>query len=188
MEEKISEAVQQKKGFVYALEHETVYTAGLKTSPEHILKDVPCVKTRRGGSITVHNPGQLVFYTVLPLSEIAGDLERYIRTLEISIINTLSFYGITSFQHADHTGVWTKKGKIAFIGISAKKGAVYHGAALNVNNDLNDYLPILSCGLSLPITRMIDEPEINTKNLLLGNIAKKWFDTYVGAMQSEFNL
>jgi lipoyl(octanoyl) transferase len=186
MEEKITEAVQQKKAFVYGLEHEKIYTAGLKTAPEHILQNLPYVKTRRGGSITVHNPGQLVFYTVLPLSEIDGNLEKYIRSLEISIIKTIATYGISSFQHDDHTGVWTKKGKIAFIGISAKKGAVYHGAALNVNNDLNDYKPILSCGLDLPITRMVDEPEVNKNNLSLPEISKKWFEIYVATMQNEF--
>ncbi|MDH4263589.1 MAG: lipoyl(octanoyl) transferase LipB [Spirochaetia bacterium] len=186
MEQKITEAVQQKKGFVYGLEHELVYTAGLKTAPEHILQTINFVKTRRGGSITVHNPGQLILYTVLPLGEINNNLERYIRVLEVCIMNVLSSYGITSFQHDEHTGVWTKRGKIAFIGISAKKGAIYHGAALNVNNDLNDYKPILSCGLDLPITRMIDEPELNTTYLSLSEISKMWFDTYEKIMQQEF--
>ena len=186
MEEKITEAVQQKKGFVFGLEHEMVYTAGLKTESAHILKELPYIKTRRGGSITVHNPGQLVFYTVIPLSEIGQNLEKYIRTLEISIIKLLALYGIGSFQHEDHTGVWTNKGKIAFIGISAKKGAVYHGAALNIQNDLNDYKPILSCGLDLPITRMIDEPEINTNVLSLPEISKKLFELFIIEMKNTF--
>jgi len=185
MEEKITEVVQQKKGFVYGLEHERVYTAGLKTAPEHILQDLPYVKTRRGGSITVHNPGQLVFYTVFPLAEIGGNLERYIRTLEASIIATLKDYGIESFAHDEHTGVWTKNGKIAFIGLSAKKGAVYHGAALNVTNDLADYKPIVSCGLPLPITRMIDEPGVISKDLSLPEISQALFGHFVGNMQGE---
>jgi len=188
MEEKITEAVQQKNGFIFGLEHETVYTAGLKTLPEHILKDLTYIKTRRGGSITVHNPGQLILYTVVPMTEINSNLEKYIRTLEVSIVQTLLKYGISSFQHDEHTGVWTNRGKIAFIGISAKKGAVYHGAAINVNNNLDAYAPIVSCGLTLPITRMIDEPGLNTKSLILPSISKIWFEVYKELMHNEFKM
>jgi len=186
MEEKITDTVQQKKGFVYGLEHKKIYTTGLKTAPEHILENINVIKTRRGGSVTVHNPGQLILYAIFPLVEIGGNLEKYIRTLEHSIIHTLSQYSIDSFQHPEHTGVWTKKGKIAFIGIAAKKGAVYHGAALNVNNNLEDYSPILSCGLDLPVTRMVDETNITHSNLLLSEISKKWFHSFVGLMKSAF--
>lgn len=188
MEEKISVAVQQKKCFIFGLEHELVYTAGLKTSHEHILEDVHYVKSRRGGSITVHNPGQLVFYTIVPLNQIERDLERYIRLIEVSMIRTLYLYGINAFQNDEHTGVWTNRGKIGFIGIAAKKGAVYHGAALNVKNNMADYKPILSCGLDLPITRMIDEPDVSPENLSLPEISQMWYEIYLKMMNENFNL
>ena len=188
MEEKISEVVQQKKCFVYGLEHELIYTAGLKTSSKHILKDIPYVKSRRGGSITVHNPGQLVHYCVFPLSAINNALEKYIRALEVSMINTLANYNSRAFQDREHTGVWTENGKIGFVGIAAKKGAVYHGAALNVKNNLDDYKPVVSCGLNLPIMRLIDEPGANVSDLSLGNISKQWFHEFVRVMNQNFTF
>ncbi|MDH4200485.1 MAG: lipoyl(octanoyl) transferase LipB [Spirochaetia bacterium] len=186
MEEKITDAVQQKICFVFGLEHETIYTSGLKTLPEHIIGDIVYVKSRRGGSITVHNPGQLVLYTVLPLASIGGNLEKYIRVLEKAIIKTLSVYGIKSFQNNEHTGVWTDKGKIAFIGIGAKKGAVYHGAAINVNNNLDAYIPIRSCGLDLPITRMKNEIHPEKYALVLQEIFQEWLDHFIFFFQKDF--
>ena len=48
---------------VWGLEHPLIYTSGLKTEKTHIL--APGLKiepARRGGSVTLHNPGQLVVY------------------------------------------------------------------------------------------------------------------------------
>ena len=52
------------------LEHPHVYTAGVRTKPEHMLVDPADVGAEllwvdRGGDITYHGPGQLVGYPVL---------------------------------------------------------------------------------------------------------------------------
>lgn len=186
MEEKFREVVQQKICYVYFLQHEKVYTAGLKTEPQHILENIEVLRARRGGSVTVHNPGQLILYAVFPLEAIGNNLEKYIRILEESIITLLNLYHINGFQNKDHTGVWTHTGKIAFIGIGAKKGAVYHGAALNVCNHLRDYDTILSCGLSLPVTNMKNETD--NKNWNLGKISEQWYLIFKEKMEKNFSF
>lgn len=153
MDQKISESVQQKKAYLMGLEYEKIFTAGLTFSEDHLLhKETALVKTRRGGSVTLHNRGQLIVYTILPFDYIQRDLPEYLRTIEKTIINYLSIRGIPSYTIEGKTGVFTDWGKIAYIGISVKKNTVYHGFALNFQNDLSDYDVIHSCGLTIPNT------------------------------------
>ena len=157
MQQNLTVAVQQKKTFLYGLQHELVYTRGLTTRPEDILlQSIDTVVARRGGSVTLHNKGQLVFYLVMPLEFAPGGLDGLIRLLEAAIIETLASYHIVSFCHPPHSGVFTRSGKIAFAGLGMKASCIYHGVAVNINNDLNDYKAINSCGLTLPVARLID--------------------------------
>ena len=181
MESKIYEAVEQKKIFWWGVEHPLVYTKGVSFQEEHLLqKDLHIISARRGGSITVHNQGQLVFYTVAPLS-LVGSLEGYLRNLEASIIETLWDYSILAFLNPPFSGVWTKKGKISFVGLGMKHGAIYHGISINLYNNLNEYSPIYSCGLTLPVTRLIDLKTIydtsinNSENSLLEDFSLKLY-------------
>ena len=54
---------------VWFLEHEPVYTYGIKTSKDDIPENtqLPLLKSDRGGEITFHGPGQLVVYPLLDL-------------------------------------------------------------------------------------------------------------------------
>jgi len=154
MEEKTFEVVQQKKCYLIGQEHPLIYTSGLKSEPSHVRKKIDVTPARRGGSITLHNPGQLVIYTVLPLGSVPS-LKKYIRYLENVIITLLKKYNISSYRDERYTGVWTNKGKIAFIGLGLKRGAIYHGVSINISNDLMPYEAIFSCGLNLPVTNMV---------------------------------
>jgi lipoyl(octanoyl) transferase len=57
------------------LEHQPVYTLGTGANEEFIkfdLKHPPCevYRIERGGEITFHGPGQLIFYPILNLANI----------------------------------------------------------------------------------------------------------------------
>ena len=161
MEDKLETAAREKKTYWWGLEHERVYTCGLTTRKEHIVDPgLNTTSVRRGGSVAVHHPGQLVFYSVFPLSMIRGGLQAYIRFLEASIIETIWSYQTLAFLNPPHTGVWTPRGKIAFVGLGLKKGVIYHGVAVNLVNDLSDYMPIHSCGVQLPVTKLENERNI----------------------------
>lgn len=166
MDQKISESVQQKTAFFIGLEYEKVYTCGIRFSKEHLLdQNLSLIHVRRGGSITLHNKGQLVVYTVIPFDAIKRDLPGFIRLIEDSIIEFLKKdFGITSFTKKGKSGVFTHEGKIAYIGLSVKKNIVFHGFAVNIINNLLDYDAIHSCGLKTPNTNIKNNSK-DSKNL-----------------------
>jgi lipoyl(octanoyl) transferase len=154
MEQAIAESPGDKAQ-IWGLEHPLVYTSGLKTEAAHILSpEIQVVPARRGGSVTLHNPGQLVVYFVLPLAVVNGGLERFVRVLEAVMAETLLSFGIDVNLLPNASGVFTPAGKIAFIGLGLKKGCIYHGVSINVANNLADFHAIQSCGLTLPMTSM----------------------------------
>lgn len=170
MEKTIADATEGV-AHIWGLEHPLVYTTGLKTESGHILDtSLKLQPARRGGSVTLHNPGQLVVYFALPLSAVEGGLERFVRVLEAALAETLLDAGLPVNFSPGASGVFTEDGvteagahgaarrggKIAFIGLGLKKGFIYHGISLNVANELNDFRAIQSCGLTLPMTRMAD--------------------------------
>ncbi len=190
MEKNIPEAIQKEKIFWWGLEHDLVYTKGVSTSPKHILnKNIQTISSRRGGSITVHNPGQLVFYSVVPLALVKGGLDMYLRHLESSIIETLWDYKIYAFINPPYSGVWTRKGKIAFVGLAMRSGVIYHGIAVNLINSLKDYDPIHSCGIELPVCRLLDLHTIYGQkiNLKPENILNEFSDKLYSNLHKRFS-
>ena len=165
MQREMAVLVQQKKILFLALQHPLVYTSGLKIEREHLVdKKIQVMKTRRGGSITLHNPSQAVVYTLIPTNLLDISLSNLIRLFEAAIIKSLLEIHITSFLVPKVSGVFTAKGKIGFTGIGVKKKCIFHGVSINLANDLNDFNKILSCGLTIPITNAIENSEKLTFN------------------------
>ena len=54
---------------VWLLEHESIYTYGIKTNINDIPNNIslPILKSDRGGEITFHGPGQLIVYPLIDL-------------------------------------------------------------------------------------------------------------------------
>ena len=190
MEDKIEETVKNKKqAYWWGLEHNLVYTCGMSTLKKHIVDpNLVTIPSRRGGSVTVHGPGQLVFYSVIPLDIICGGLQAYIRFLEASIIETFWEYQILTFLVPPYSGVWTSLGKIAFVGLGLKKGIIYHGVAINLINNLNDYIPIHSCGLKLPISKLESETNIHGNKISCkkSNIVKDFSNKLLINLETRF--
>lgn len=160
MQSRLKDLVQSQSIECIGVQHPLTYTSGVTFSEKHLVSpNLQIHKVRRGGSVTVHNPGQLTIYTLIPLKSIPFSLEHYIRILETTIIHLLALYNIPSFINPPHTGVWTSKGKIAFIGLGVQHQCIFHGISINVSNNLNDYKNIYSCGLNLPITNILQEIE-----------------------------
>ena len=142
----------KKNEFLWVLEHNKVYTAGLRTKDDEILnKNIKIVKTKRGGKATLHSRGQKVVYFVLNLNKRNKDIRKLINDVENCIISTLKTYKIKSFSDKNNIGIWIKKRekveKIAAIGIRVKKWIAYHGFCINVSNNLKYYKNIIPCGV-----------------------------------------
>ena len=142
----------EKDELLWILEHKTVYTAGTSAIEKDLLnKNLPVIKTSRGGKHTLHSPGQKVVYFVLNLNKRKKDIRKLVENVELCIINVLKEFGINSFNDKKNIGIWINQNnkimKIAAIGIRVKKWIAYHGFSLNVTNDLNKYKEIIPCGI-----------------------------------------
>ncbi len=138
------------------LEHPHVITLGSSSDIAHILVDdeervrkgIDLHKVGRGGDVTYHGPGQLVVYPILDLKPHRRDLHRYMRDLETVLIGTAADYGVEAERDEAGTGVWTKAGKLAAIGIRVSSGWITsHGIALNVDTELRYFDTIVPCGI-----------------------------------------
>lgn len=145
--------IGSKKELIWFLEHNAIFTGGTSYAAKDVKdKSVEIIKTKRGGKITWHGPGQLICYLVINLRKRKKDLRRFIMCLENAIIDTLKFYNIKSYSDRKNIGIWIKKKnkkfKIAAIGLRVRKWIVYHGFSININNLLTEYDKINPCGLS----------------------------------------
>jgi lipoyl(octanoyl) transferase len=146
---------------LFLLEHPHVYTIGRRARSDGILASPEILKaigaevfeTDRGGKITYHGLGQIVGYPVINLSLFKEDVHNYVRCLEEVLVRTVAEYGIEAFRIDGLTGVHTKEGKIAAIGVHIKRWVTTHGFALNVNTDLNYFNWIIPCE-GEPVTSM----------------------------------
>ena len=142
----------KKPELIWILEHPSVYTAGVSFRENELLdKSQKIIKTNRGGRITYHGPGQLVFYVVINLKKRRQDIRWFINILENTLISTLQNYRVVAKASRKNVGIWVKHKrktkKIAAIGIKIKKWVAYHGFSLNINVDLKEYNKIIPCGL-----------------------------------------
>ena len=174
----------KKDEFLWVLEHNSVYTAGTSANKKDLLdKNLPVIKTNRGGKYTLHSPGQKVVYFVLNLNKRERDIRKLISKIENCIIQTLKEYKIESYNDSKNIGIWVNKQKnskkIAAIGIRVKKWVAYHGFSLNVCNDLSKYKGIIPCGIrDRGITSLKDMGIKNYENIE-EIIIKKFLNTFL---------
>ena len=162
---------------IWTLEHNEVFTAGTSYKENEIIdKSIKILETNRGGKITYHGPGQLICYFVLDLRK-KKDIRKFITIIEKTIIQTLKFYKIETFPDKDNIGIWYKYNnevkKIAAIGIRVSKWIAYHGFAININNDLENYKKIIPCGISdkgvTNLKNILDQDYSNLNDILIKN-------------------
>ena len=155
-EELKTKCLETNQNFALCFHCPTVITMGLRGSEDDLLlpkteyenKNIPIVSIKRGGQATMHSPGQLVLY---PISNIKYNKLRakdFVHFVEQITKETLAQLSISTHKEEGQAGLFTKKGKIAFFGIHITEGVSQHGLAINVNNDLNLFDFIRSCGVS----------------------------------------
>ncbi len=148
----INITANKEKELIWILEHPEIFTAGTSYKENEIIdKSIDLLKTNRGGKITYHGPGQLICYFVIDLRE-KKDIRKFIKTIENTIIQSLKKYNIETFADKENIGIWhedkNKIQKIAAIGIRVRKWIAYHGFAINIDNNLENYKKIVPCGIS----------------------------------------
>jgi lipoyl(octanoyl) transferase len=131
----------------------------MNASREHLLApgDIPVVQIDRGGQVTYHGPGQLVIYPLINLRRRRLGVRELVVALESSIVDYAAELGIAAVGSREAPGVYVDGAKLASVGLRIRRGASYHGAALNVSLDLEPFNRINVCGQrSLKATRLAD--------------------------------
>lgn len=149
-----TEVIERREtDYLLLLEHPHTFTLGRRAKDDGVLATEENLKklgaevfsTNRGGKVTYHGIGQIVGYPIIDLSAGRKDVHRYVRELEEVLIKTLDDFDIEAFRIEGLTGVHTKDGKVAAIGVHIKRWVTTHGFALNVNTDLSFYDWIIAC-------------------------------------------
>jgi lipoyl(octanoyl) transferase len=142
------------------LEHPAVLTLGRQADESHVLapmdvleaRGIEVLRVERGGEVTYHGPGQLVAYPIVRLADRGLLLRPYVRALEAALADTCAAFGVAAGRRDGHPGCWVDPDgalprKIGALGIRIERGVAYHGIALNVTVDLDDFGLIDPCGM-----------------------------------------
>ncbi|CAO1665189.1 lipoyl(octanoyl) transferase LipB [Halomonas sp. NYA30] len=163
----------------WLVEHDPVFTQGQAGKPEHLLLpgDIPVVHTDRGGQVTYHGPGQVVLYPLLDVRRGKIGVRDLVTALENAVIDVLSSYGVSARARPDAPGVYVVtdagEAKIASLGLRIRRGASFHGVALNVDGDLTPFLRINPCGYAgMPMVRLADVASLPSNHQVGEQLAK----------------
>ena len=135
---------------IWFTEHRPVFTLGVNASRDHLLApgDIPVVQIDRGGQVTYHGPGQLMIYPLLDLRRLGLGVRELVTALEQSVVDLAAEFGIDAASRCDAPGVYVDGVKVASVGLRIRRGASFHGMALNVDLDLEPFSRINPCGFS----------------------------------------
>lgn len=165
----VQHALAERSGeWLLLLEHDHVFTLGVRADPAHILVDAAAVgadvvAVDRGGDVTYHGPGQLVGYPIVDVPLGREAIPAHVHRVEQILIDALVDLGLPGAGRlAGYPGVWVGLGdrprKIAAIGVKVTRGRSLHGFALNVAPDLTWFTRIVPCGIrDYPVTSLAAE-------------------------------
>lgn len=133
---------------IWLLEHNPVFTLGTAANEDHILdsREIPVVKSDRGGEVTYHGPGQLVVYFLLDVKKLSFSPKKLVTSIQYFVKSLLLDLSIQSNFIEGAPGVYVDKKKIASIGLRISNGKSYHGLSINFDMDLSPFKQINPCG------------------------------------------
>lgn len=135
---------------IWFTEHPPVFTLGLNASREHLLTpgDIPVIQVDRGGQVTYHGPGQLMIYPLIDLKRARLGVRDLVTALEKSVIDLAAESDMEAVCRKDAPGVYVDGRKVASVGLRVRRGASYHGMALNIDVELEPFSRINPCGFT----------------------------------------
>jgi len=171
------------------LEHPHTLTLGRRATDGGIIapptvletRGVNVFETNRGGKVTYHGLGQIVGYPIVNLSPDREDVHRYVRDLEEVLMRAMDDFGIEAFRIEGLTGVHTRQGKVAAIGVHLARWVTTHGFALNVNTDLSYFNLIIACE-GEPVTSM---KEILNREIEMGEVEDRIIERFGEVFEME---
>lgn len=156
--EQLHNEVAQNDAFeehILIVEHPSVVTMGLRdrtadlksSEAELVSKGVDFHHIDRGGSVTIHEPGQLVVYPVVRLNARDLTVRRLVWSLEEVMIKECARWGLNAQRDQINPGVWIGMNKVGAVGVRVARHVSKHGLALNICNTLQTFSHIVPCGI-----------------------------------------
>lgn len=130
---------------IWVGEHPLVISKGVRAKRLQDNYNYPVCQSSRGGLLSLHLPGQLVFYPLYRFKT-NFDVQRFVFLLEEMMICYLSQLQIQSYRCLGTPGIYTKFGKIASLGLRTRRGGTIHGLSFNLCCPLRPFSFIESCG------------------------------------------
>ena len=180
----------RRQGFardtIMTVEHPPVITVGKDINPDNFEScGIEPVFIERGGDVTYHGPGQLVVYFIFNLTRRGRDLHRFMDDIQEGAIRGLKDLGITASRGDENTGVWVNEKKLGSIGVAVKKWISFHGLALNLNTDLEQFGKINPCGLDWKV--MTSAERVIGKKVDMAAFARSLVNHYADVFETEFS-
>ncbi len=134
------------------VEHDAVVTLGRNADdrfvrlPAEALAEqgVALRRSRRGGDVTYHGPGQPVGY---PVVRVGTAVRANVEAMAGAICDALAPLGVRPQYRSDRPGLWLGQDKIAAFGVHVSRGVAIHGFSLNVTTPPSAFGVIVPCGL-----------------------------------------
>ena len=135
------------------VEHPPTLTLGRRGRREDVLWTdaqlaafgIEVCETPRGGQTTLHAPGQLVVYPVVP---IGLQVRAHVTNLGACAVALLAELGVATAEfRTDPLGVWIDGRKVASIGVHVSRGVSVQGIAINLHVDPRLFMALVSCGM-----------------------------------------
>ena len=166
MQEFTAQRTSHTSDEIWFLEHEPVYTYGIKTTKDDIPENtqLPVLKSDRGGKITFHGHGQLVVYPLLDLKRRSIQAREFISKFQDAIHRSLRGYQSNLKINNDDPGIYCENKKLVSFGLKITKKGTYHGASINVSMDLTPWNEVTICGNDQ--TEAIDLKKLGCNNSL----------------------
>ena len=182
-----------RKEVVFGAIHPPVYVSGVRTPPDgDILTElrqtgVPLVRSKRGGLVTYHGPGQLMIYCLIDVRRRNWTIPAFVCKLEQAVINWLESIGIEGHRVDGAPGIWVDDQKICALGLHFKRWVSMYGLALNLYPEKERTDLIRPCGYDpSKLTSMVeltgtsweaDRVWNDVTSRLIGNIRMKCVDS-----------
>lgn len=188
------EVMETQKAVILGMEHLSAITLGvrsqkdldIKVSEEELrLRSVELVEVDRGGEATLHSPGQLVIYPIVPLTEWGIGVRDFVSSLEKATILFFDSFGIGCERGSREPGIYSSRGKIGFLGIKVDRRVTRHGIALNIHNDLSLFSLIRSCGREVETFDKLAHYDVNATQV---DLFHKWIKFFTATLEHEFGV
>jgi lipoyl(octanoyl) transferase len=96
-----------------------------------------------------------MIYPMIDLKRCRLGVRKLVTALEQTVVDAVAEFGIVANSRADAPGVYVEQRKIASVGLRIRRGASYHGMALNIDVDLEPFSRINPCGFrDLEVTNL----------------------------------